>query len=143
MDISDFPAPADGFVLTHTLIATDVKRSQDWYETMLDGKVVMESTPEGTPCIMKAANSWLIINVGGGEPTEDKPATSVRVKEDHDVLSSFLNIRVADIASFYEERLRRGAEFLTEPKDRGAEIRCYMRDPDGYLVEVGQATFRS
>jgi hypothetical protein len=21
-----------------------------------------------------------------------------------------------------------------------AEVRCYMRDPDGYLIEVGQAT---
>ncbi len=24
--------------------------------------------------------------------------------------------------------------------DRSAEIRCYMRDPDGYLIEVGEAT---
>jgi hypothetical protein len=23
---------------------------------------------------------------------------------------------------------------------RGAEIRCYLRDPDGYLIEVGQST---
>jgi len=31
-------------------------------------------------------------------------------------------------------------EFLTSPIDRRAELRCYMRDPDGYLIEVGQAT---
>jgi hypothetical protein len=30
--------------------------------------------------------------------------------------------------------------FLTEPLDRKAELRCYLRDPDGYLVEIGQAT---
>jgi hypothetical protein len=24
------------------------------------------------------------------------------------------------------------------PIDRGREIRCYMRDPDGHLIEVGQ-----
>jgi hypothetical protein len=24
--------------------------------------------------------------------------------------------------------------------DRGAEVRCYLRDPDGYLIEVGQST---
>ena len=35
---------------------------------------------------------------------------------------------------------RQGAEFLTPPMDRGAEIRCYMRDPDGYIIEVGEAT---
>jgi len=31
--------------------------------------------------------------------------------------------------------------FLTEPlNNRGWEWRCYMRDPDGYLIEVGQYT---
>jgi lactoylglutathione lyase len=30
--------------------------------------------------------------------------------------------------------------FLTPPKDHGREIRCYMRDPDGHLIEVGQTT---
>ncbi len=34
----------------------------------------------------------------------------------------------------------RKVEVVTPPIDRGAEIRCYMRDPDGYLIEVGQST---
>jgi catechol 2,3-dioxygenase-like lactoylglutathione lyase family enzyme len=51
-----------------------------------------------------------------------------------------MNIRVADIRACYEDWRRKGAEFLTEPKDHVAEIRCYMRDPDGYLIEVGQST---
>jgi len=34
------------------------------------------------------------------------------------------------------------AEFLTEPKDHGREIRAYIRDPDGHLIEVGQTTAR-
>jgi hypothetical protein len=29
---------------------------------------------------------------------------------------------------------------VTPPIDRGAEIRCYIRDPDGYMIEVGQST---
>jgi catechol 2,3-dioxygenase-like lactoylglutathione lyase family enzyme len=45
---------------------------------------------------------------------------------------------VGDIASRYAAWRARGAEFLTEPKDHGAELRCYIRDPDGYLIEVGQ-----
>ena len=56
------------------------------------------------------------------------------------VLTSSLNIRVADINAVYREWKERGAEFLTEPKDHGGEIRCYLRDPDGHLIEVGQAT---
>jgi hypothetical protein len=55
-------------------------------------------------------------------------------------VSSFLNIRVADIRAVYEEWSAKGAEFLTPPIDRGVELRCYLRDPDGHLIEVGQAT---
>jgi lactoylglutathione lyase len=54
--------------------------------------------------------------------------------------SGFLNVRVADIARIYEEWSAKGAEFLTEPKDHGREIRAYLRDPDGHLIEVGQVT---
>ncbi len=34
----------------------------------------------------------------------------------------------------------RGAQFLTPPKQHQYEIRCYLRDPDGHLIEVGQTT---
>jgi len=53
--------------------------------------------------------------------------------------SAFLNIRVADIAKVYREWSSTGAEFLTEPEDHGSEIRAYVRDPDGHLIEVGQS----
>jgi len=55
-------------------------------------------------------------------------------------VSSFLNLRVADIQACYEQWSSKGAKFVTPPIDRHAEIRCYMRDPDGYMIEVGQAT---
>jgi catechol 2,3-dioxygenase-like lactoylglutathione lyase family enzyme len=55
-------------------------------------------------------------------------------------VSSFMNLRVADIQACYDLWSSRGAEFVTPPIDRGAETRCYMRDPDGYLIEVGQST---
>ena len=43
----------------------------------------------------------------------------------------------------YVGRLHKGMwqiEATYPPIDRDAEIRCYMRDPDGYLIEVGQST---
>jgi predicted enzyme related to lactoylglutathione lyase len=55
-------------------------------------------------------------------------------------VSTFLNIRVADIQAVYEEWSSRGAEFLTPPVEHSAEWRCYIRDPDGHLIEVGQTT---
>jgi catechol 2,3-dioxygenase-like lactoylglutathione lyase family enzyme len=138
MSDNEFPAPVEGFVITYTLIVKDVKKSCDWYEAMLDGKVVMEPTADGTPAIIKVANTWIIINFGGGDGTVDKPDINVKVKEDQGVLSSFLNVRVADITTFYNDRKDRG-NFITEPKDMSRETRCYMQDPDGYLIEVGQS----
>jgi hypothetical protein len=46
-------------------------------------------------------------------------------------VSSFLNVRVADIYAAYAEWSARGAQLLSPPKQHQYEIRCYMRDPDG------------
>ena len=127
--------PKEGFILTHFLTVADVKRSAEFYMRIFGGSVVRR----GEPTILQIANSWLIVNVGGG-PTDDKPTVTLRPPQNPNEVSSFLNIRVADIRASYEEWRRRGAEFLTEPKDHGVEIRCYMRDPDGYIIEVGQTT---
>jgi hypothetical protein len=61
--------------------------------------------------------------------------------QDPNTTSSFLNLRVADIWKCYKDRSAKGAVFLTEPLDNhGWEWRCYVRDPNGYLIEVGQYT---
>jgi len=134
MNADDFPAPKDGFVLTHFLVVSDQDRSREFYRRLLGGKVLSERDP----VIMKVANTWLILNVGGG-PTDDKPGVTLTTPPDPDRTSAFINIRVADIARVYEEWSAMGAEFLTEPKDHGREIRAYVRDPDGHLIEVGEA----
>ena len=131
----EFPAPTEGIVLTQFIVSADVPKSRDFYADILGGQVVMD----GEPTIVKLANSWIIINVGGG-PTDDKPEVVLEVPSDPDVVSAFLNIRVADIAAVYAAWSAKGAEFLTPPIDHGREIRCYMRDPNGHLIEVGQAT---
>jgi catechol 2,3-dioxygenase-like lactoylglutathione lyase family enzyme len=135
MNSDDIPAPREGLLLTHFLTVSDVARSRAFYADIFGGQVVLEENP----CIVKVANSWIIMNPGGG-PTPDKPDIILRPPEATDAVSAFLNVRVADIAAFYADARSKGAEFLTEPLDRKAEIRCYMRDPDGYLIEIGQAT---
>jgi lactoylglutathione lyase len=134
MTDSEFPAPRERFVLTHFLVVSDQDRSRDFYRDVFGAKVVMERDP----VILKIANSWLILNVGGG-PTDDKPTVTLAPPADPDRTSAFLNIRVADIAAAYAEWSAKGAEFLTEPKDHVHEIRAYIRDPDGHLIEVGQS----
>jgi len=135
--MAELPAPSEGFVLTHFIVVSDVDRSRRFYSEVLGGEVVMA----GEPSIVALANSWVIINVGGG-PTEDKPTVTLEPPQDPNRTSAFMNIRVADIASLYQEWSSRGAEFITPPQQRATEIRCYIRDPDGHLIEVGQSTAR-
>ena len=132
---NDFPAPEQGLVMTHFLTVRDVARSRDFYADIFGGRVVLKENP----AVVQVANSWIIMNPGGG-PTPDKPDVILGPPEPDDPVSSFLNVRVADIAAFYAAARSKGAQFLTEPLDRKAEIRCYLRDPDGYLIEIGQAT---
>ena len=131
----DFPAPTEGFVLTHFLVVSDQERSREFYRSLFGGLFVRERDP----VILRVANSWLILNVGGG-PTDDKPEVTLATPQDPNETSAFLNVRVADIHKAYEEWSAKGATFLTEPKDHGFEIRAYIRDPDDHLIEVGQAT---
>jgi lactoylglutathione lyase len=127
--------PKEGFVLTYFLTVADVTRSADFYLRVLVGRVIRS----GEPTIIQIANSWLVLNLGGG-PTDDKPTVTLHPPQNPNEFSSFMNIRVADIRASYEDWRRKGAEFLTEPKDHALEIRCYIRDPDGYIIEVGQTT---
>jgi catechol 2,3-dioxygenase-like lactoylglutathione lyase family enzyme len=133
--MAEFPAPTAGIVLTHFIVADDIERSRRFYTEVLGGETVRS----GEPSYVALANSWIIINVGGG-PTDDKPTVTLEPPRDPERASSFLNIRVADIHAVYAEWSARGAEFLTPPIPRETEIRCYIRDPDGYLIEIGQTT---
>jgi catechol 2,3-dioxygenase-like lactoylglutathione lyase family enzyme len=132
--MATFPTP-DDIVLTHFIVSDDVRRSHRFYTDALGGETVRV----GEPTYVALANSWIIINVGGG-PTDDKPSVRLETPRDPDRASSFLNIRVVDIWAVYETWTARGAEFLRPPIERETEIRCYIRDPDGHLIEVGQTT---
>jgi catechol 2,3-dioxygenase-like lactoylglutathione lyase family enzyme len=133
---SESSAAAKQIVLAHFIVSDDVERSRRFYTEVLGGKLVFSS---GQLRYVALSNSWVIINVGGG-PTDDKPAVTLQTPRDRDRVSSFLNIRVKDIEAVYAEWSARGADFLTPPKHHQYEIRCYIRDPDGHLIEVGQTT---
>ncbi len=122
-------------VLAHFIVSDDVERSRRFYTEVLGGRVVFA----GEPTYVALANSWIIINVGGA-PTDDKPTVTLEAPREPDRVSSFLNIRVKDIETVYAEWSARGAQFLTPPKQHPYEIRCYISDPDGHLIEVGQTT---
>jgi len=136
MNLPEAPIASGGFFVTHFLTVRDQEKSKDFYVRILGGKVIKRENP----CYIKLVNSWIILNSGGG-PTPDKPDVVLEPPTDPNRVSSFLNLRVADIWSCYEQWRAKGAVFLTEPlANHGWEWRCYMRDPDGYIIEVGQYT---
>jgi lactoylglutathione lyase len=122
-------------VVTNTVIVRDIQNSVAFYRDVLGATVLRE----GEPTFLRLGNVWLTIN-GGGGPTDDKPEVVASPPRDPNVLSIFLNLRVTDISRYYDLWSSRGAKFITEPKVHATELRCYMRDPDGYLIEVGQTT---
>ena len=130
--------PQDGITIAHFITVADIERSVRFYEKVFGGRILSRGDSRGAPGDIQIANTWLIVNVGGG-PTPDKPSVTLSVPADRNAVSSFMNIRVADIQACYELWRSRGAEFITEPKDKYGETRCYIRDPDGYIIEVGQS----
>src|SRR5437764_195525 len=102
--MAQFPAPAEGIALTHFVVSRDVERSRRFYTEVLSGEAVLE----GELSIVALANAWVTISVGGG-PSDDKPNVTLEPPSDPDRVSSFLNIRVADIGAAYEQWGARGA----------------------------------
>jgi len=130
--------PQDGFTIAYFITVSDIERSLRFYEKVFGGDVASRGDSKGAPGYIQIANAWLIVNVGGG-PTPDKPTVILSVPPDPDKVTSFMNFRVADIQACYKLWRSRGAEFITEPKKKYGETRCYIRDPDGYIIEVGQS----
>lgn len=128
-----------GIVAAHFIVSADAERSRRFYTEVLGGKVAFSGEGGDEVTYIALGGSFIIINVGGG-PTDDKPTVTLETPSDPDRVSSFLNLRVENIQAVYAEWCAKGAQFLTPPKQHKYEIRCYMRDPDGHLIEVGQTT---
>ena len=137
MYLPEAPIAHEGFFACLFITVKDQQKSRNFYVGILGGKLIRPADP----CYIKLANTWIILNTGGG-PTPDKPEVTLEAPSDLNIVNSFLNLRVADIWACYKEWGAKGAIFLTEPLPNpdGWEWRCYMRDPDGYIIEVGQYT---
>ena len=127
--------PSKEMELTHILVVSDITVSRIFYEELLGAEVINEYG--GTSCVLKFQGAWLLL-VTGGVPTEDKPDVTFETPADTKRVSHSMTIRVPDCQEAYETLKSRGVKFLTPPKDWGAEIRCFFRDPDGHLLEISQ-----
>lgn len=127
------PNPGAELLVTQLLIVSDQQQSRRFYEEVIGAKLVRPADP----VVLQLSNTWLILNSGGG-PTEDKPDVIAEPPKKGGPLTAALNFRVPDIKATYDLWKSRGAKFFTEPKRLGPELRCYLADPDGHYIEVGQ-----
>ena len=127
--------PTDGVELTHLLVVSDLERARAFYTDVLGASLYREYG--GSSAVLSFAGTWLLLVTGGG-PTKDKPDIVFAPPPDPNTVSSELTIRVPDCRDAYETLRSRGAKFLTPPLDWGGEIRCFLRDPDGHLLEISQ-----
>ena len=123
--------------VTHMLVVADAQASRDWYLDVLDASLYGEYG--GTSVVLDLMGTWILL-VTGGDPSEEKPTVTLAPPADPNRPAAQIIFRVDDCRGTYELLRGRGAEFLTPPLDRGAEIRAFFRDPDGHLFEISELT---
>ena len=75
--------PRDGFTITLFITVADINRSADFYEKVFVGRILSRSDSKGASGRIQIANTWLIVNVGGG-PTPDKLTVTLSAPADPD-----------------------------------------------------------
>jgi catechol 2,3-dioxygenase-like lactoylglutathione lyase family enzyme len=128
-----FPTP--DMTLTQILVVSDVAVSRPWYTDVLGAELYREYG--GDSAVLSFNGAWLLL-VTGGAPTDDKPTVTLATNGDPDLIDHLFTIRVVDCREAYETLRGRGAVFLTPPLTRGAETRCFFRDPDSHLFEISE-----
>ena len=131
------PFPVDEAEVTQLLVVRDVQRSKAFYVDVLGAEPYREYG--GDSAVVRFLGLWLLL-VTGGPGTAGKPGVTFAPPSEPDRVDHQLTIRVPDCRAAYAGLRARGAEFLTPPVDRGGEIRCFFRDPDGHLLEISELT---
>lgn len=127
--------PFKDSALTTILVVSDMRTSKQFYVEVLGARLFREYG--GDSIVLEFVGNWILLVTAGG-PTEDKPNTNFIPPGDIDNISQAFTIRVSDCLSTHDTLKNRGAVFITPPYDRGAETRCFFRDPDGHLFEISE-----
>jgi predicted enzyme related to lactoylglutathione lyase len=58
--------PRDGISVAYFITVADIERSARFYEKVFDGRILSRGDSSGAPAYIQIANTWLLVNVGGG-----------------------------------------------------------------------------
>jgi len=127
--------PFEDSALTTILVVSDISKSKTFYVNQLGAEIFREYG--GDSLVLKFLDHWLLL-VTSGEPTDDKPDTHFVPPAQPNQVSHAFTIRVKNCIQSYETLTDRGIQFITPPLARGAETRCFFKDPDGHLFEISE-----
>ena len=128
--------PTAGMALTQTLVVEDLARQ---FSTEVLGATLYREYG-GTSCVLTFLETWLLLVtlVTGGGPTADKPTVTFAAPREPDRVNHAMTIRVPDCHAAYAVLAARGAAFLAPSVAWDGEIRGFLRDPDGHLLQISQ-----
>jgi catechol 2,3-dioxygenase-like lactoylglutathione lyase family enzyme len=117
------------------LIVDEIDTSIAFYRDLL-GFVVRESDKH--IALLQAGAMWLYL-ITESPPTVDKPNVTLTNLNSPDRSAALVVLRVEDCWAIYQHLSEKGAVFLTPPHSPSwGGWRCFMRDPNGYTIEIEQ-----
>jgi len=128
-----FPVTRAGAILA----VADVARSVAFYRDLMgfDVEAVYDDPPYAT---LTRAGMRLSL-AEQGHPAEDRPGVAMVAPPDPSAAAVVLVVEVADCLAVHAQLVAAGADMLAPPySPPWGGHRFFVRDPDGFLVEVEQ-----
>lgn len=128
--------PDDDAQVAPLLVVGDIGRSVDFYCNGMGASVVMQWD---TYARLRLAQGTLHLATPSVE-TPDKPGVSLTLPTSARQVTGEVVIQVTDCRTTYAQLSARGMQFLAAPSEPpwGGEVRCFLQDPDGHLIELSQ-----
>ena len=136
--MTDRTFPDDSAEIAPMLVVTDLGRSLHFYVHQLGATAIT------------AWETYAQLRVGAGRlhlvtpspGTDDKPGISLVAPTERTELTGEVVVHVKDCRRVYDDLAARGLSFLAAPDEPpwGGEIRCFLQDPDGHLIEFSETT---
>jgi catechol 2,3-dioxygenase-like lactoylglutathione lyase family enzyme len=131
--MGSFPVGRLGVILA----VRDVERSTRFYVDHLG--FVIDALYDDPPYATLSRDGVRLSLAEQGHPAPDRPGITLQVPADPTVLPVIVVLEVADAAAVHAQLVEAGTPMLAEPwSPPWGGLRCFVVDPDGYLVEIEQ-----
>lgn len=119
------------------LVVRDVARSVAFYR-----KLGFQPSVEWSTYAKLSIGTGILHVAAEGDPPPDRPGMALSAPDDTaNAVVSAVIVQVPDCRLACADLVAAGIELLTDPAEPvwGGEVRAFLRDPDGHLIEINEA----